>query len=92
MKDEDLVAEAMASLSNKVVDGEELDGGSTNKRDARAVEATEATISTTVTAETNEGSSRKKKYKKRVKDPVHKFPVQPRIIQVLHKPKSYVNQ
>lgn len=87
MNDEDAAAEAIASLtSSNDGDGE----GRLSKPDVGAVESTEV-LSTGSTGDNAKGSSRRK-YKKRVKDPEHKFPVQPRVIQVIHKPKRYVNQ
>ena len=33
----------------------------------------------------------KRKYKKRPKEPVHMFPIQPGIVKVVTKPKSFIN-
>jgi hypothetical protein len=89
MKDEDLVAEAMAGFASRG-DGEKHKRGCRNKGAAGAVAAWETAL--VAPAEKKDATRSRKKYKKRVKDPEHKFPVQPRIIQVFHKPKSCVNQ
>lgn len=39
-----------------------------------------------------EGRKPRKKYRPRVKDPIHNYPVPPRLINAVHRPKSYVNQ
>jgi hypothetical protein len=33
-----------------------------------------------------------KKYKPRVKEPEHEFPVAPRVVSLVHRPKSFVDQ
>jgi hypothetical protein len=87
MNDEDAAAEAIASLtSSNDGDGE----GGLSKSDAVVVDVEPAeALSTGID---NAKGSTRRKYKKRVKDPEHNFPVQPRVIQVVHKPKRYVNQ
>jgi hypothetical protein len=51
-------------------------------------------VETTTTTETAENmtTTSKKKYKPRIKDPHHKYPVNPRVIHLVHRPKTYVNQ
>jgi hypothetical protein len=84
MNDEDAAAEAIASLTS--TNSNDGDGEGLSKPNVGAVEPTEA-----FSSGTKKGASRRK-YKKREKDPEHKFAVQPRVIQVVHKPKRYVNQ
>jgi hypothetical protein len=95
--DEDTAAEAIASLtSTNSNDGEDKDETTSNTKPSvgAAVESTDALSTGTSTGDNAaaKGAAARRKYKKRVKDPDHKFPVQPRVIQVVHKPKRYVNQ
>jgi hypothetical protein len=104
MDDKELVAKAIAQYSRVAAlsreeqhqpdgkeqnesndDEEEEEDDGDDGDDDRKPEATSTTAESTA-------KKPRKKYRARVKDPVHNYPVPPRLINVVHKPKSYVNQ
>jgi hypothetical protein len=91
MNDQGLAAEAIASLADKV-DGDERKGQGSTRPVAGVVAIAGTRTLNTSTQSKEDPKMPRRKYKKRVKEPAHKFAVQPRVIQVVHKPKRYVNQ
>jgi hypothetical protein len=94
-----LEAESFSNHSTASETEESLNGSSSSndKKDddevkAMTTAAATATVEKALTVKKKTTKKTRNKYRPRIKDAKHKYPVEPRVIHLVHRPKTYVDQ